>query len=162
MDITIDSEYPHDAAYGCDYFSRNHRGLIVVDTPDGPQERPEKVLITSREEDGEGRICFGERTIRHLAHQLGLVDDWRVAAIVRDSEALRDEIVTVSMELAETRGEVFRLSQLEQSAAPVTFIAVDGTEHASRRAAQEQSAKSLGLEPAMLSTKPTANPEVTP
>lgn len=150
MEIFIADEYPHDAAYGCDYFSRNHLGDIIVETPDGALTRREKVLITDVETDYEGRICFGERTVRHLAHQLGLVDDWRVQSIVTDNQSLRNELITLSMELAETRGEVWRMSQLERPDAPVKFIALDGTEHASKRAAQEHSAKELGLEPSML------------
>lgn len=159
MDIYLDDHYPADAAHGCDYLTRNAQGDIQVETPDGIVLRREKVLITNREEDFEGRICIGERTVRHLAHQLGLVDEWRVDMVKADNEALRGRLVAMSAAAQAARDENTRLAQLEPPDADVVYVALDGTRHADERAALERSAQTLNLEPALLQdTVRTASP----
>lgn len=159
MDVYFDDHYPADAAYGCDWLTRNAQGDILVDTPDGQVKRREKVLITSREDDYEGRICIGERTVRHLAHQLGLVDDWRVERIAADNRELRTEVIGLSVALGAARNEANRLAQLERPDATKVYVALDGTEHLSERAAVEHCAKLLDLEPAIiLDAVATADP----
>lgn len=150
MDLFIVDDYPGDAAHGCDYLSRAAKSQIVVDTPAGPALRDERIVVTSREEDFEGRICIGEKTVRYLAHKFGLVDEWRVEIIAADNRALRAEIVYLSAGLAAEREKVTRMAEVEREQAPLTFVAVDGTHHASARGAVEATAVTLGLEPSMI------------
>lgn len=146
MQLSIVDEYPTGAAFGCDYFTRAARGDIEMQGPDGPEYRPEKVVITDRYLDDEGQICVGERTIRHLAHKFEMVDGWRVARIVADNQALRAELVQLSTDLAAARSEIAFMRDMEQRPVPVKFIALDQSEHSSSRGAAEASADLLGLQ----------------
>jgi hypothetical protein len=155
-ELTIVDEYPSEAAGQCDFFSMAAPGDILVDTPDGQVLRREKVIITPHYLDYEGRICVGERTIRHLAHKFRMVDDWRVNLIARDNDALRAELVELSTELANTRAQVEFLRALETAGPSTRYIATDGSVHASERAAQEAS---RAVPPAEQMLAPVRDPE---
>lgn len=146
MQLSIVDEYPTESAFGCDYFTRAARGEVRMDGPDGLEIRPEKIIVTDRYLDYEGQICVGERTVRHLAHALEMVDGWRVDKIIADSAAVRAELLELSMQLAQTRDQLRFAQDLERATPVTTFVSIDGTEHASRRAAMEAGARSMGLE----------------
>lgn len=150
MDLFIDDHYPGDAAHGCDYLTRSMQGDIQVETPDGIKLRKERVIITDREEDFEGRICIGERTVRHLAHKFGMVDDWRVDMISRDNTALRAELVGLSSQMAALRDENRRLAELERAEIEDVYVAVDGSRHVSERAALERCGQVLDCIPSII------------
>jgi hypothetical protein len=145
-ELSIVDDYPSGAAFGSDYFSRAARGMIVEMGPDGPIERPEKVVITDRELDYEGRICVGERTIRHLAHAFNMVDGWRVERVLDDNHSLRDELVDLSEKLAQASAQIQFFRDLEQKPVKAAYVSLDGREHVSKRAAMEADAKTLGVE----------------
>lgn len=147
MQLSIVDEYPTGAAFGCDYFTRASRGDVTETGPDGPKIRPEKVVITDRYLDDEGQICVGERTIRHLAHRFAMVDGWRVEIIASDNEELREELVELSMQLAQSRVQMQNMRDLETTAPREVYVALDGSKHASRRGSIEASASALGLQP---------------
>lgn len=150
MQLMIVEEYPTGAAGGCDFFTRAARGEIVETGPDGPIERRERVIITDRYIDMDdaivGQICVGERTMRHLAHALDMVDGWRVARIVDDNHALRGELVDLSRELAASRAALRFMEEMEHKPPEERFIALDNSEHASRRAAMEATAAALNID----------------
>lgn len=146
METYFDDQYPSFAAFGCDFFTRADQGDIIEDTADGPRVRRERILITDRDLDFEGRVCVGERTVRHLAHQLGMVDDWRVERIAADNHQLRRELVDLSEELAREREHGRFLRELEAQPPEKVFLALDGTEHAARRGAAEATAAQLGID----------------
>lgn len=157
-DLVILDEYPHDAAYGADFFSRNARGEIQVETADGIRMRPEKVLMTPHTVDYEGRVCVGERTIRHWAHNFGLVDEWRFAMVADDNRALRTELVALSNELAAERLKSSQLAQLEMPETTLIYVDVQGEQHASKRAAVEATAMGAGWQPTILDAPATIDP----
>lgn len=150
MDLYVVDDYPGDAAYGCDYLSRAAKSQIVVETPDGERLRDERIIVTSREEDFEGRICIGEKTVRYLAHEFGMVDEWRVEIIKTDNLDLRAELVELSTALAAERDKVARMAELERPDAAPVYVAIDGSRHASERASIEATARKLGYEPSMI------------
>lgn len=167
--MVIDDEYPFEAVGGCDFFTRAARGEIAEDGPDGPVVRMEKVLITDRYVDMEdtivGQICIGERTARHFAHQFGLVDGWKVQRIIDDNRALRTELVDLSKKVAEQARHIAILEELERAPAEKLWLALDGTEHASRRGCQEATAKMIGSDLKILEQAvppPAPAEEVTP
>lgn len=145
MHLTIVDDYPSTAAFGSDYFTRAARGDIRMEGPDGEIHRPEKVVITDRDLDYEGAICVGERTIRHLAHAFGMIDDWRVDRIKDDNEALRKELVLLSTEVAGLRSQLLMAQQMEARPVEKVYLALDGREHASARACMEADAKMLAV-----------------
>lgn len=161
-DIALGDEYPADAVGRACFLTGMARGEVWVETADGKVARPEKVLITDRDVLYEGRVCVGERAVRHLAHRLGLVDDWRFERVAADNQALRDELVALSREIAEVRGERDRLADLERPEEVLVYLAIDGTRHASKRGAIEHTAKLLDLEPNMLELHPTIDPSPVP
>lgn len=150
MHLSIVDEYPTGAAFGADYFSDSAVGDIIEQGPDGPVIRREKVVITDRYNEYEGQVCVGERTIRHLAHAFGMIDGWRVARVVDDNEELRAELVTLSKTLADARSEAQALRDLEIAKPQNVYVAIDGTEHESRRAALEAGAAQLRVQPSII------------
>ena len=146
MDCSITDDYPADAANGCDFLSGAAKGEVVEDTPDGQIVRPEKIVVTSREVDWEGRICIGERTARHFAHLFGMVDAWKVDALIAESRAVRDELATTSAELGDARHTIRVLRESEIPSAEKVYLALDGTEHGNQRGAAEATARLLGVE----------------
>lgn len=146
MELSIVEDYPTGAAFGCDYFSLAAQGDIVEEGPDGPVVRREKIVITDRYNDYEGQVCVGERTIRHLAHAFGMIDGWRVARITDDNAALRAELVVLSQQVAKLHQQVVFLEEMEKKPPDKHWLALDGTEHASHRGAQEATAAMVGLE----------------
>lgn len=145
MDLSIDVEYPTGAAFGADFFTGASRGEVRMEGPDGMVIRDEKIVITDRDLMYEGIVCVGERTIRHLAHKFEMVDKWRVDRIVDDNAALRNELVTLSGELATARSQLEFARQMEAQPAERVFLSLDGTKHASERACMEATAKLLGV-----------------
>lgn len=146
MQLSIVDDYPTEAAFGCDYFTRAAKGVVIEQGPDGPVTRPEKIVITDRFLDYEGHICVGERTIRHLAHAFKMVDGWRVDRLVGDNHDLRRELVELSEKVAMLNGQVQFFRDLESAGPKPVYVALDGTEHVSKRAAIEADAKVLGVE----------------
>lgn len=148
MDLYLDDHYPADAAFGADFFTNAAQGEVVMEGPDGPIVRQEKVLISDRQLDdvlAYGRVCIGERTVRHLAHKLEMVDGWRVQRIAADNEDLRAELVDLSRQLARERQTVQFMRDLEAHPPAEVYLALDGTTHTSKRACQEATAKLLGV-----------------
>lgn len=151
MDMYLVDDYPADTAYGNDFLSGNDKGKIQVETPDGDVVlRDERILVTTRDVEFEGRICVGERTIRHMAHQFGLVDEWKVDRLKVDNLALRAEIADVSKVAGEQAARIRLLEDLERPESVKVFLDVAGNEHASQRGAVEATARLLGLEPAIV------------
>lgn len=150
MDVFVHDEFPADAAYGADFLSRASKGTITETGPDGKVVRDEKVLVTSVDVDFEGRVCFGEKTVRHLAHQFGLVDGWRVEALKAEFAQVRDECEQLSRDLAKAREDLEFLHSLEREPAPTRLVALDGSTHTSLRGACEATAKLLGVEPSVV------------
>lgn len=150
MHLQVVNEYPSDAAFGVDYFSGAARGKLMEEGPDGMLERDEKVIVTDRYLDYEGQVCVGERTVRHLAHEFGMVDGWKVDRVIADNGSLRSELVELSEEVARVRAQLAFAQELERAPAVTKFVGLDGHEHASQRAAAEASAKLLGYEPGIL------------
>lgn len=145
MHLEIVDNYPSIAAFGCDFFTRAAIGDVRMEGPDGEVHRREKVLVTDRTIDFEGRVCIGERTVRHLAHRFDMVDGWRVERIKDDNTALRAELVELSTELASVRSQLTFARQLETQPAEQVFLSLDGTKHASARACMEATAKLLDV-----------------
>jgi hypothetical protein len=145
MDVYLDDKYPADAAYGADFLSRAAQGEVRIDTPNGPILRQERIIISSAEVDYEGRVCFGERTIRHLAHQLDLVDRWRVELIEAQRDQYLSDLVECSHELAETLEQNRRLRELEDRPAERVYLSLGGVVHANARAAMEASRLELQI-----------------
>lgn len=81
-------DYPGDAAFGGDYFSRAALGEIVT----GTGRRREKVIVTDAFEDYEGRICVSERTVRHMAALIGLFTPEQVRELTQRCEYLEHEL----------------------------------------------------------------------
>lgn len=146
MDVYLDDSYPADAAYGSDFLTRNAQGDVQVSTPNGIVLRRERIIISSAEVDYEGRICIGERTIRHLAHQFDLVDRWRVDEVHNENVALKVENRTLSHELAEAREQNRLLRELEARPPERIYLSLNGTEYATARAAVEAVAEEVGHE----------------
>lgn len=149
MDLIIDDHYPADAAFGADFFTNAAQGELIMEGPDGPVARREKVVVTTQQLDDIavhwGRICVGERTIRHLAHLFDMVDDWRVKRIIDDNDALRAELVDLSTQLAAERQTIDFLRELEAAPRGEVFFALDGTRHENRRACIEATARLLDV-----------------
>lgn len=164
MESHLTSDYPGTAAYGADFFSRNAKGKIYEDGPDGKIERDERVIVTDIDLEFEGIVCVGERTIRHFAHVFGMVDGWRVDRLKEDNQSLRDELVTISNEAARLRDTIHTLRSLEPTDPEKVYLALDMSEHVSARAAAEQTARLLGCEPSVvLKAVPVPSPvEVSP
>lgn len=150
MDPHIVDSYTGATAYGSCFLTRATRRDIVEETANGPLVRPEKIVATGIDLDFLGQVCISEFAIRDLAHRFGMVDQWRVQTIIDDSTGLRAQLVALSADLAAARNEIDRYSQLERPEHIKVYMALDGTEHASSRAAQEQTADLLGCEPAMI------------
>lgn len=150
MELTWDDRYPTGAEGGADFFTRAAQGDLRIDGADGPTFRKERVLLTSTYLDYGGQVCVGERTVRHLAHTLKMVDGWRVERIADDNVALRKELVELSARVADQARQIEFHRQLEAQPASVVFVALDGTRHASERGAMEATAAMLDVTTAMI------------
>ena len=146
MEYLIRDSYPGDAAHGGCYLSRAAQGEVVVNG----QPRRERVIVTPIHIDFEGQLCIGERAARHMAHLLGMVDDWRVAGVVAELGDTRDERDRLSAEVQRLRDEVELLRQLDSPEEREVFVALDGTRHASAGAAQSASERAVGKMPDVL------------
>lgn len=143
--------YPGDTAKGADYFSGASQGEVVEDRGNGDQVvRPERVLDTGAHVEFEGRICVGERTVRHWAALLGMVDGWRVEALMAQAQADVDDRDLLSRELAGAREEVENLISMQRDAPAEVYIGLDGERHASAEAALEASRRAVGKAPRVL------------
>lgn len=137
--------YPGDAARGADYFSGAPHGTIIETHGDEQTERAEQVLDTGLHIEFEGRVCVGERTVRHWATLFGMVDGWRVQNLMRQAQADVDERDLLSRELAEARQQIANLLEVQQAPAVEVFVASNGSRHASPEAAESESRKVAGL-----------------
>lgn len=148
--MVVDEEYPTGSVGGCDFFTRTARGEIIEDGPDGPLTRPEKVLITDRYVDMDdaivGQICVSERTMRHFAHDFGMVDGWKVERLIDDNHSLRSELVDLSTTVAALRGQIAVMEQMAERETREVYVALDGTRHESMRGSRERSAEVAGLD----------------
>lgn len=137
--------YPGDAAGGCDYLSGAALGEVIVEDASGHQvRRRERVVVTPRHIDFEGQLCIGERTVRHLAHLLGMVDDWRVEKLGEQYEAVASERDELSAQLAEAHRTIETLSQIERQPITAVYVGADRVEHVSEAAAVDASAAAEG------------------
>lgn len=144
----VSDNYPGDAARGACYLTGASRGEIVTIDPETGEDRvrPEKVIVTPISIDFEGRLCFGERTVRHLAHLLGMVDSWRVERLRVAHDSLLTSALETAAELERVRAENDTLTQMVEKREQV-FVATDGTAWPSRRSAAEASRRTSGLVP---------------
>lgn len=149
-DFFIVDSYPGDAAAGCCYLTLAERGEIIEDRPDGPIVRPERIVVTPREVEYEGRLCLSERIVRHLAHKLGMVDEWRADAVRVESAQARLDLHDLSIAHAKANDTIEFLRELDRDDPEKVWLALDGTEHASRRAALDHTAGLLRLQPAAI------------
>ena len=139
--LRILPEYPSDAARGACYLSGASRGEITETDPDTGESRtrPERVIDTGREIDFEGRLCVGEAMIRHLAHELGMLDDWRVRRLIVEHEAVVAENLALSTRCNQLEGSMEVLRDMAQQQTRNVHVAADGTLHTSARAAENAS-----------------------
>lgn len=100
----VTDSYPGDAAGGCDYITKAAPGLIY-DDPNSPS-RQERVVVTPTEIDFEGRLCIGERTVRHMAHLLGMFEGEAVEMISAENASLRDECARGQVLLADAAAQL--------------------------------------------------------
>lgn len=82
------AQYPGDAAFGGDYFTRSAHGEIVT----ARGRRPEKVIVSDAFEDFEGRICVSERTVRHMGALVGLYTEDQVSELQERIHYLEHEL----------------------------------------------------------------------
>lgn len=151
MSFLVLDQYPSDAAKRADYISGSPPGDVIENgRATGPVIRPEKVVDTGIQIDFEGRLCFGERTVRHLAYLFGMIDGWRMEALIASHTALNDERDLLSRELVEARKQVENLLDVQREPVTEVFVALDGTHHASAGAAEDANRKTAGLAPAAL------------
>lgn len=141
--------YPGDAAAGACYLSRATRGKIV-ETREGEDavERDERVIITPAYIDYEGRVCLGERTVRHMAHLLGMYDEWRAQELADAYGATLADRDELSERLAAALSEIDALRAQASLTIAKVYVSADGKEHASKSAAVEQSERVLTGRPA--------------
>lgn len=99
--------YPGDAVGGHDYLTGAAQGEVVVDADTLP--RPELVIITDRYIDYEGRVCIGEKSVRHMAHLLGMFEKEQVEAVAAENAALHGEIEALRDQLGRQLVEIERL-----------------------------------------------------
>lgn len=156
-------DYPGHAAKGADYFSSAPKGDVIETNADGKVVRPERVVITGVDILGEGLLCFGERTARTMGHLFGMVDGWRVQALMAATQAIVDERDLLSRELADARQQVSNLLETHRDAPAEVYVALDGTRHASADAAENatRTAQDLAAK-ALVGMRPIAAEEVAP
>ena len=142
------ADYPMSAAFGGDYLTRCAKGQITEIDPATGREflRDERIITTGRYSEFEGDICLGEKTVRHLAHLLGMVDGWRVERLREVHEATVIELTRMSDLNARLIGENAALREkIDRPDTERVYIAADGTTHASRRVAEEASRAAVRL-----------------
>lgn len=124
--------YPGDAIGGADYLTGSAQGEVVVDPDTLP--RPELVIITDRYIEHEGRVCIGERSVRHMAHLLGMFEKERVEAVAQENVALHGEVDVLRAQIEQQRDviEGLRLTQTQ-------VFYVNGTRYETEAAAREAS-----------------------
>lgn len=150
MILSVQADYPIGTAYGSCYFCRAAKRDIIEEGPNGTVVRPERIVVTDREEDFEGRVCICESCARILAHEFALVDGWRVDAISADNANLRAELVALSAGLGRAKAENRRLADLDRPDVQKVYLDIDGNEHDSQRGAIERTAQILDLRPGFI------------
>lgn len=144
-EMFVQKHYSGDAAHGADYFTRASVGVIrFVDEHGVEQERPEQVLNTGIYVDQEGYIELGELTVRHMAHHLGMVDEWRALRSIAAYEQQAAELDKMSRQVQQLREENAALRQAIDAPAEV-YVAGDGSRHASAIAAEDATRRAAGL-----------------
>lgn len=155
--FTLAENYPGDAARGGDYLSGAARGEIVTSSG----RRPERVIVTPHHEEFVGRICVGERTVRHMAHLLGLFDEDQVARIMHRANRLERERDELSNQLGDALAEIDALRSAR--GIKTVYVDEDGNRHASLEALQDSRRRAQGAvrrPPAPMEAKD--NPEPVP
>lgn len=108
MNVQVAEVYPFDAEGGGCYFA--HAAQRTIRDPESAtqEQRLERVVVTDRFNDYEGRICIGEATVRHWAHLLGMYDraqvvDWldRLGRIANERDELTGALAQASVRIAE-------------------------------------------------------------
>lgn len=145
----VADSYPGDAARGGCYLTGASLGEIVEIDPatGGDIVRPERVIVTQVDIDFEGRLCLSERIVRHLAHQLGMVDSWRVERLRAVHDAHVDAAMAVARELEKAREQIETLTEMVDSGRVRQFVATDGSEWPNKALAIEASRRSAGVPP---------------
>jgi hypothetical protein len=143
--MIVADEYPPGAARGSDYFTGAPLGSVIERRRDGDHVHPEQVVITDIDLDYEGTICIGERTVRHWAHLFGLVDAWAVDDLREAYIAVAAERDQLSAQLVEAGKTIELLRSLEPGETKLVYVAADGTEHRSAKAAASATRRSLPL-----------------
>lgn len=160
--VQIADNYPAHSAKGADYFSGAPRGEIVEQRGDEQVVRPERVIVTDIDVDFEGRLCIGERTVRHWAQEFGMVDGWRVQNMLAAAQADADERDLLSRELAEARDQIETLLEVQRAPARVVFVAADGSRHESEEAAVNAGRRAEGKAAASLTGVRPIKPDEAP
>lgn len=160
--VLIAENYPAHAAKGADYFSSAPLGDIIEQRGEEQIVRRERVVITDVEIDWEGRVCVGERTVRHWAQEFGMVDGWRVQNMLAVAQADADERDLLSRELAAARDMVDTLMEVQRQPTRVVFVDSAGVRHESAEAAENASRKAAGLAPKSLTGVRPIKPDEAP
>lgn len=134
----VTRDYPGDAARGGCYLSGASKGEIVTATG----RRAERVIVTPHHEEFVGRICIGERTVRHMAHLLGLFDEDQVAKIVARADRLEKERDALDNQLADALDEIDRLRR--EKALREVFVDERGERHTSVDALETSAKRASG------------------
>lgn len=147
--FVVADNYPGDAARGGCYLSGAAQGEIVTIDPatGGEQVRREKVIVTPVDIDFEGRLCIGERMVRHLAHQFGMVDSWRVERLRVVHDALVEQATRLGEEVERLREDNAVLAQMVDAGRTEVFVSVDGTCWPKKALAVEASRRALDAPP---------------
>jgi hypothetical protein len=135
--------FPPYAARGSDYFTGSDVGDID-ETFDGTvRRRRERIMVTPAEIDYEGVVCLGERTVRYMAREFGMVDGWRAAQLIADNDRLTADRDRLSAELGQALEQIAYLRAQQSSELGRVYVAVDGTVHGDLAAAMEVSERLL-------------------
>lgn len=119
--MQIHNVYPGDAARGCDYISGAALDKIV--DADTGQMRDERVIITDLYVDHEGRVCIGEKSVKHMATLCGMFEGDRVRAIASENDRLR---VTVEAQAVEVQALKEQNFALRAQKAVVVYVTPSG------------------------------------
>jgi hypothetical protein len=135
--FTVTDHYPTATAFNGDFITRSDIGEVIEERDGEPIRRRERVLVTHIDCDGivRGIVCFGERTVRNMAHEFGLVDEWRHEALKRQINAVLIDRDALSQEVERLHATIERLRALEPAEVREVYIAPDGSRHGSPMAA---------------------------
>lgn len=130
--MQITTHYPGDAAGGADFITGSAQGEII-DDPLAPA-RGERVIITDKYLEYEGRVCIGEKSVRHMANLCGMFEGERVERVAAENRALHGEVDAL-------RAEVDRLTAAlaEAQGARATVYYAHGKPYLTEDAAREAS-----------------------